>query len=52
MVLEREYGVEDIVEKRRRILFIEKEEEWDGINMMERRNCKTRECGKRWQKIE
>jgi hypothetical protein len=34
MVPEREYGVEAIVEKRCRILFIEKEEEWDGINMM------------------
>jgi hypothetical protein len=34
MVPEREYGVEAIVEKRCRILFIEKEEEWDGINMI------------------
>jgi hypothetical protein len=30
IVPEREYGVEVIVEKRCRILFIEKEEEWDG----------------------
>lgn len=51
-MLEREYGVDAIVEKRCRILFIEKEEEWDGINMMERRNCKTREGGNKRQKIE
>lgn len=50
-MLEREYGVEAIVKKRCRILFIEKEEEWDGRNVMKRREI-AREGGKRRQKIE